>query len=551
MMMQLDASLFTHHPPLVLVAEDEQITSKMLETIFQRAGFQVECAFNGIKALEIAQVLLPDLVVLDIMMPGMNGFEVLRGLRENESTKNIPTVIVTAAAREPQDLERGLNLGADDFLYKPFQPHELIARAQAKMRQRKLEEDLERRSRELELLLGVSHRLNQNILLSDLLTLIPSLTLDLLPGSTAALYILSSDQSEITDWRLHVKGATIKQEQFEAPDLRARVMAWLDGQHTARWTADAPLIKTMPNGMITLLRVADTILGMLIVAGQEGYDDRQVRLLEGIGSQAALALRNAQLYDIETRHALELEDRVRERTRELESAQALLLRQEKLASIGHLAASIAHEINNPLMPIRNLLDDHLEELSQYDVKFDRKAMGLIQESLERIRRIVSRLLDFTGKRNEGLKLLEVTPILESVIDLNRKFFLTNNVKIVSELDKMPPIYGSKDQLEQVFMNLAINAQAAMNKGGTLTIRAHQVGDNIVIEFADNGCGIKPEHIDRIFDPFYSTKPNGTGLGLFVSYGIIQGHNGTIEVASKVNVGTQFKIMLPIHKPEGG
>jgi signal transduction histidine kinase len=203
------------------------------------------------------------------------------------------------------------------------------------------------------------------------------------------------------------------------------------------------------------------------------------------------------------------------------------------------------------MPIRNLLDDHLEELSHLNVPFDKKAMSLIQESLERIRRIVSRLLDFTGKRNEGLTLLEVTPILESVIDLNRKFFLTNKVKIVSDLDKMPPIYGSKDQLEQVFMNLAINAQAAMDKGGTLTIRAHRRGENIVIEFQDDGCGIKPEHIDRIFDPFYSTKPNGTGLGLFVSYGIIQGHNGTIQVESKVNVGTKFTMTLPIHQTEGG
>ncbi len=550
MMMQLDPSLFTHHPPLVLVAEDEKITSTMLETIFQRAGFQVECAFNGIKALEMAQYLLPDLVVLDIMMPGMNGFEVLRGLRENESTKNIPTVIVTAAAREPQDLERGLNLGADDFLYKPFQPHELIARAQAKMRQRKLEEDLERRSRELEVLLGVSQRLNQNILLSDLITLVPDLTLDLLPGSAASIYVFEEDQMRVSDWRLSRKNASSHSAIFDDPTLPAKAQKWLGDKRTARWSAETPFLKAMPNGMVALLRLADTNLGMMIISGEDAYDDRQMRLLEGICSQAALALRNAQLYDMEAQHALVLEDRVRERTRELESAQQLLLRQEKLASIGHLAASIAHEINNPLMPIRNLLDDHLEEIAHYDVPYDKKAMSLIQESLERIRRIVSRLLDFTGKRNEGLTLLEVSPILESVIDLNRKFFLTNKVKIAADLEKMSPIYGSKDQLEQVFMNLAINAQVAMEKGGTLTIRAKQIGSDNVIEFEDTGCGIKPEHIDRIFDPFYSTKPNGTGLGLFVSYGIIQGHNGSIAVVSKVDVGSRFTIRLPIHSAEG-
>lgn len=550
MMMQLDASLFTHHPPLVLVAEDEKITSTMLETIFQRAGFQVECAFNGIKALEMAQTLLPDLVVLDIMMPGMNGFEVLRGLRENPTTKNIPTVIVTAAAREPQDLERGLNLGADDFLYKPFQPHELIARAQAKMRQRKLEEDLERRSRELELLLAVSDRLNENLLLSDLLTLIPALTLDLLPGSAAALYGFSRDLTEVTDWRLCNNDGDHFETAFNDSSIPIQGLRWLEDRHTARWDASAPLISGIPNGMATLLKLADSVLGLLVIVGSDVYDDRQMRLLEGIGSQAALALRNAQLFDLETRHALELEDRVRERTRELESAQKLILRQEKLASIGHLAASIAHEINNPLMPIRNLLDDHLEEISQFNVPYDKKAMSLIQESLERIRRIVSRLLDFTGKRNEGVALIEVTPILESVIDLNRKFFATSGVTIIADLPKLPAIYGSKDQLEQVFMNLAINAQAAMEKGGTLTITATHDQDTISIHFEDTGCGIKPEHIGRIFDPFYSTKPNGTGLGLFVSYGIISGHNGSIEVTSSVDKGTRFTIRLPIHQEKG-
>jgi signal transduction histidine kinase len=550
MMMQLDPSLFTHNPPLVLVAEDEKITSNMLETIFQRAGFQVECAFNGLKALDMAQMLLPDLVVLDIMMPGMNGFDVLRGLRENPTTKNIPTVIVTAAARQPQDLERGLNLGADDFLYKPFQPHELIARAQAKMRQRKLEVDLERRSRELELLLGVSERLNQSILLSDQVSLIPALTLDLIPGAAASIYIFNADMSQITDSRLEIRDKRVHHQWFEDLSLTQRALTWLENRNTARWSPAAPLIPELQNGMVTLLTHANNILGMLMVAAQDPLDDRQLRLLEGIGSQAGLALRNAQLYDIETRHALELEDRVRERTRELESAQQLLLRQEKLASIGHLAASIAHEINNPLMPIRNLLDDHLEEISQFNVAYDKKAMTLIQESLERIRRIVSRLLDFTGKRNEGLSLIEVTPVLEAVIDLNRKFFKTSKVEIAADLPKMSPIYGSKDQLEQVFMNLAINAQAAMEKGGTLTIRAQQKANDIVIEFEDTGCGIKSEHIDRIFDPFYSTKPNGTGLGLFVSYGIIQGHNGTIEVTSKVNVGTRFTITLPVHQVEG-
>ena len=110
------------------------------------------------------------------------------------------------------------------------------------------------------------------------------------------------------------------------------------------------------------------------------------------------------------------------------------------------------------------------------------------------------------------------------------------------------MYGSKDQLEAVFMNLALNAEAAMEDGGTLTINAKHQGNEVVIDFIDTGCGIEPDKIERIFDPFFSTKPNGTGLGLFLSYGIIEGHHGTITVKSKVGHGANFTIRLPIHQP---
>jgi signal transduction histidine kinase/FixJ family two-component response regulator len=549
-MMQLDPSFFTHHPPLVLVADDEKNTAKMLETIFERVGFQIECAYNGIDALDRAKLLLPDLILLDVMMPGLNGFDVLKGLREFDATRNIPTIIVTAQAREPEDLERGLNLGADDFLYKPFNPHELIARAQSKMRNRKLEEDLERRSRELEQLLGVSAQLNQTPDLHSLLDLVPPLLLDLLPGSATAIYVFGEDGS-IIDQRLQVQQKLRAANKLQDSSVIKKLFSALNGHIAQRWTGNVPELSAIPACMVTALVQGDSTLGMLLIVGDEAYDDRQLRLFSGIASQTALALRNAQLYDITARHALELEARVLERTRELEQAQQLLLRQEKLASIGHLAASIAHEINNPLMPIRNLLDDHLEEISHSNVDYDRKAMELIQDSLERIRRIVSRLLDFTGKRNEGLALIDVGPILESIVDLNRKFFATHNVTIEADIPTLPPIYGSKDQLEQVFMNLALNAQAAMSKGGTLKISAQQIANAIAIEFEDNGSGIAPEHIDRIFDPFFSTKPNGTGLGLFVSYGIIEGHNGEIDVKSTVNKGTTFTVLLPIHESESG
>jgi two-component system NtrC family sensor kinase len=547
MVTQLDPSLFTHQPPLVLAVDDDPNTTSMLETIFERAGFQVAKVNNGSAALTQATALLPDLILLDYMMPGMNGFDVLRTLREQPTTKNIPTIIVTAQARQPADVEMGLNLGADDYLYKPFNPQELIARAMSKIKARKLEEDLERRTRELEALLRVSEQFNQYVHIDDLLSLIPDLALDLIPAAAGVIYLFDKD-GRLAEVRVRARATLSNPAALEDATVVQHILQWLGTPQARRWTSDAPLLPVFPDGMVAPLEQGKHVHGLLMLVGHDPFDDYRLRLFQGIARQAALALGNAELYEMQARYAQELEAAVEARTKDLQSAQQLLIRQEKLASLGHLAASIAHEINNPLMPIKNLLEDLLEDLEHQHVQFDAKAISIIQESLERIRRIVRQLLDFTGRRQAGpeLELLEISPILEGIIELNRKYFEQSNIKIVVDLPKLPPVFGSKDQLEQVFMNLAINAQAAMEGGGLLKVSARQGGDQIVVDFEDNGSGIAPEHIERIFDPFFSTKPTGTGLGLFVSYGIVQGHNGTIAVQSKLNKGTRFTVSLPIH-----
>src|SRR5215217_1503639 len=177
-----------HSPPLVLVADDEVNTTIMLQRIFEREGYQVERVNDGIAALAAAQQLLPDLILLDIRMPGMSGFDVLRMLRENPITAGIPTILITANAREPADVARGLDLGADDYLYKPFAPQELVARAQSKMKARQLEDALQRRTQELAALLRVSENLNQHLERNELLELILRLLPELLPGDIAAIY---------------------------------------------------------------------------------------------------------------------------------------------------------------------------------------------------------------------------------------------------------------------------------------------------------------------------------------------------------------------------
>lgn len=528
---------------LVLVVDDEVNTTIMLQHIFEREGYRVERVSNGFEALNAARAHQPDLILLDILMPGMNGFEVLQRLRQDPLTAKIPTIMVTANAREPSDVARGLTLGADDYLYKPFAPQELLARAQSKIRARQLEDALKRRTEELEALLQVSEKLNQHLEMADLLDLILELVLDLLPGDLAVVHELN-ESGEIVDYRVVTKGSAAVAGRF--PD-RSLVGICLRSPQMLTWSDSSSYhIDGFTGGMALTLQHGERAVGTLLIAQRTApYDDRHQRLFAAIGRQAALALIKAQLFEIQANYAVHLEDMVAERTSELESAQRMLIRSEKLASIGHLAASIAHEINNPLMPISNLLEDLIDELEQRRVEIDLRAVSIIQESLERIRRIVSRLLEFARDTDADVKALDITDLLDGIIRLNQKFFEHEQVTIRTEFSPLPQVHGSKDQLEQVFMNLALNAQAAMDGGGTLTIRAYAHQDDVVIEFEDTGCGIPLEQIDRIFDPFFSTKPSGTGLGLFVSYGIIQGHHGTIEVQSKVGAGTRFTVRLPL------
>jgi signal transduction histidine kinase len=404
------------------------------------------------------------------------------------------------------------------------------------MKARQLEDSLQRRTQELQALLRVGEELNQSLETNELLDLILFLTLDLLPGDAAFIYQFD-EHGQLENKRHQSTGSPCV--------IAEETIMTMTGLHATSviWPPAAPLVEGFVGGMALPLEYDSCLLGILILASKDGvFDENHVRLFHGIARQATLALRNAN-------YASHLEEMVAARTEELRSAQQMLIRSEKLASVGHLAASIAHEINNPLQPIRIHLEHMLEDAHDGQ-PVEHRAIESIQESIERITRIVRQLLEFTGKRSPAtdVAFFDIKRTLEGVISLNQKLFEQRNLKIVSFIDELPHIYGSKDQLEQVFMNLILNAQAALEPGGTLTISAGTHQDDVFIQFADDGCGIEEDKLTRIFDPFFSTKPNGTGLGLFVSYGIIQNHQGTIEPNSRVGEGTTFTIKLPIDSP---
>jgi signal transduction histidine kinase len=216
-----------------------------------------------------------------------------------------------------------------------------------------------------------------------------------------------------------------------------------------------------------------------------------------------------------------------------------------------LAAGVAHEINNPLGGILALTSLAVEDLP--DDHPDRRSLEEVVRQAERCRDIVRGLLEFSRQSEMHMEVVDVSRVLEDTVGLIGKQAAFFNVRLVREwAPDLPHIVADRSQLQQVFLNLIVNAVQAMEERGTLTIRtAHDADEGVVeIAFSDTGHGIPPDAIDRVFDPFFSTKQGGqgTGLGLAIAYGIVTRHRGTIGVRSRVGHGTTFTIRLPLPGP---
>ncbi|MEE9148641.1 MAG: response regulator [Candidatus Tectomicrobia bacterium] len=260
-------------------------------------------------------------------------------------------------------------------------------------------------------------------------------------------------------------------------------------------------------------------------------------------------------------HMQELEQRVAERTRdlnatnrklnhslaELKSTQAQLIRTEKLSALGELISGFAHELNNPLSSVLG----YAELLAKSDTcsAHDQAMLELIAQEAVRCHQIVKNLLGFARKQKPEKKLIDLNTVCLKVLDLLAYQFKVSGITIVPRLDThLPHLTVDGHQLQQVFVNVITNAYQAMSEhaeGGRLTLTTASTPDRVTIQIADTGPGITATNLRRIFDPFFTTKEQGTGLGLSLSYGIVQEHGGEISVVSKPGEGTTFTIQLPI------
>ena len=244
-----------------------------------------------------------------------------------------------------------------------------------------------------------------------------------------------------------------------------------------------------------------------------------------------------------------LEEMVDERTKELRDAQQQLLRAERLAAIGQLGASIGHELRNPLGIIKNSAYYLNMKLGHADEKV-KKHLGIIEKEITRSNKIITDLMDFARVRSPTLRETDANLLVREAISRSK---VPEDVEVITRLTRgLSPLMADPGQIEQVFINMISNATQAMTSanstetrdGGSLEISTRAEDGFIVTEFKDNGCGISEENLAKIFEPLFTTKTKGIGLGLAVCKAIVEAHEGRIKVESKLGQGTTFTVKLP-------
>ncbi len=530
--------------PRILVVDDDPDMIALVEEILSLVPCQVLAASDGEGGLarlreELQHGNLVDAVLLDVKLPGSDGFDILQQIKADPRLEQIPILMVTGL-REAQDKARGLQMGADDYVTKPFDAQELLARINAVLRIRRTEQMLRRRNQELAALNEINRMVSASLELDQVL--VSALAgLERLVTADALAIVLNDEETR--EWVVRTsrspEGVWLEGRNLPLAGDAARE-ALQEGHSVFQTTVEdgfwSEALGIAPVDLLYVpLIIHDEPVGLLAVLGRAGSLDRDyLPLLEHMAAGVSVAVENARLYGELTAFA-----------EELERSQSQLIQAEKMAAVGRLTASIAHEINNPLQAIQTSL--HLTVHPNLDEAGRQRYLGIAQEEMRRLVQIVRRMLDFYRPASSMACDLDLNRAVQDALAIANKKLQQAHVQVNVRLaPELPPVWGSANQLSQVFLNIIINALEAMDDGGNLWVGTayHAERDQVVAAFRDSGTGITPEVREHFFEPFHTTKTNGTGLGLAISYGIVKRHKGTIEVESTPGEGATFIVCLP-------
>jgi signal transduction histidine kinase/DNA-binding response OmpR family regulator len=532
--------------PRVLVVDDDPEMIDLVREVLTLVPSEALVATNVKEALNLLSQEDThtngrglDAVLLDVRMPeGEEGFRILKTIKADATLQQIPVIMVTGVD-DVRAKVRGLQMGADDYVTKPFDPVELKARIDVVLRIRRTEQMLRQRNAELAALNKINRMVSSSL---DLDRVLSSALAGLDPLIVnRALSVVINDEDTGT-WTIRtarspegtwLEGRVLPSDDIvfnEALDMEKPV---LQNRLTEGFWVEALGVSPLDVLCVPLI-TREEDLGLLMVLGDPGtLSDNDFPLLERVGATVAVAVQNARLFEELAAFA-----------EELERSQNQLIQAEKMAAVGRLAASLAHEINNPLQAIQNSL--HLSMHTGLDDEGRQRYLSMAQQEVVRLVQIVRRMLDFY-RPSSVMTSLNLNRSVEDALAIASKRLQQSHIEVVARLTPdLPTVRGSANQLVQVFLNIIINAVEAMQEKGTLWVGTayHAERQQVVAAFRDSGPGIQPEILEHLFEPFHTTKSTGTGLGLAISYGIIERHGGTIAAECPPDGGTTFIVRLP-------
>ncbi len=540
----------------ILVVDDTPTNVRILTNILMHHGYETCSAMSGERALEVVKNFVPDLILLDVMMPEMDGYTLCQQLKERAETHDVP-VMFLSAIDTPNDKIKAFQVGGVDYITKPFNLDEVLARVGQQIDRRNLQKRLEQQNFRLHAEIQNSKQLEERYrsifenAIDGMFQSTPEGQFITANASLAKMYGYVSVEDLCTSI------SNISQQLYVHPDRRTEFMGTVmrNGE-----VSDFEAQIYCKNG--TILWISETV---------RSVKDTQNNLMfyEGTVRDITDRKRNSEILRV---RSSELEATLTQ----LRYSQAKLLQQEKMSSLGQLVAGMAHEINNPVSFISGNLvyaEQYFEDLVRAfheaglvpgdDIEFVLKDLPILLKSIrtgaDRIRLIVQALKNFSRLDEAEEKEVDIHEGIEStLLLLSHRLDTTANrpkVKVIKDLGSLPKVHCYPGLLNQALMNLMGNAIEALDASTTngkqpkLELRTKLVDQNqIMIWISDNGLGMPTEVQNRIFDPFFTTKGvgEGTGMGLAISYQIIvEKHGGQLECISVLGKGTEFVIILPV------
>lgn len=507
--------------PTVLVVDDNPTNLGVLTNYLNAYGYKTPIASNGDIAVKRAKHIRPDLILLDIVMPGVDGFETCRRLKADAVTREIPVIFMTALSN-PEDKVRGFEAGGVDYVIKPFHQEEVLARVATHIRIRELTTTLRERAADLARANTEIRSLNERLRAEN-----RQVNADL----KAAEQNYQTLVEEITDGYFVLQDDRIVFANQAFCRMHGYERQEVQGRHFLDFVD--------PESHQAVMEVYHKTRGQMAVSNLFEY----LRLTKG--GQSLSTEMTAKTTWHETR-SVDI-GICRDITKRLEMERRVW-ENERMAYIGRITTSLSHDLRNPLSAVK--INLQILKKNHHFTENDRRRIDISETQVVRLERILQELLDFAKPLKMEMQRCHINQILLTCVDLLTPQFEQKQVGIVPDLaDDLPPIQGDAEKLSQAFLNVLLNAFHASPSGGSISVmtRCQDTAPHpdIHITVDDEGPGLLKKDAPNIFEPFFTTKAGGTGLGLTNVKRIVEAHNGTIQAVNREPRGASFRLTFPV------